>query len=71
MLKVIQVIVKTTKHLLHSVRIAIIESGIACYARTNLIQERIAWIMLHNLIYEELTLWAVSYKRHITTEHIP
>ena len=52
--KIIEVEFQTTKHLLHGVRVAIVQCRIRGNAWTYLIEERIARIVLHNLIDEEL-----------------
>ncbi len=71
MFKVIEVEFEPTKHLLRRIRIAIIKRGIRRDARANLIQERIARILAHNLLNIEATLRPRTDKGHIAAQDVP
>ena len=70
-LQIEQVVTQTADHLLQRIRIAVVERGIRSHARTDLEQEAIAGITLHDLVDVELSLRTRADKRHITNEDIP
>lgn len=71
MFKVIEVELEPAQHLLRRIRIAIIKRGIRRDARADLIQERIARILAHNLLNIEATLRPWTDKGHIAAQDVP
>lgn len=71
MFKVIEVELEPAQHLLRRIRIAIIKRGIRRDARADLIQERIALILAHNLLNIEASLGPRTDKGHIAAQDVP
>ena len=71
MLQIIEVKLQSAKHLLHGVGVSIVERGVGCHPRTNLVETRIASIMLHDLVDVELALRTRTDERHVSDEDIP
>ena len=71
MLQIEQVITKTAEHLLHRIRIAIVERSIRSHPRTNLIKKPITRILFHNPIDVEFAFGTRTDKSHIANEYIP
>ena len=71
MLQIVEVKLQSAQHLLHGVSVSIVERGVGCHPRTNLIEIRIAGITLHDLVDVELALRTRSDERHVSNEDIP
>ena len=71
MLKVEEVVVKAAQHLLHGVGIAIVKRGIACHARSYLIEKGVTRVVHHYLVNVILALGSIAYERHVAAEHVP
>ena len=71
MLQIVKVEFQASQHLLHRIRIAIIEGGIGCNSRPDLIEILVSRIMFHDLVDIELPLRSWSDESHIPFEHIP
>lgn len=71
MLQIIEVELQATQHLRHRIGITIVKGGIGCYARTYLVQELVAGIVLHYLVDIELTFRTRPDESHVTDEDIP
>ena len=70
-LQVVQVQLQTALHLFHCVGISEVMCCIAGDPGSDLIQEGISGVVLHNLVYIELPFGAVAYKGHVACEYIP
>ena len=68
--KVVEVIFKSAEHFLHSIRIAVVQSGIAGDSRTNLIKVNVPVVIFHYLVNEEFPLRSWADESHVTTEYI-
>ena len=62
MLQIVEVELKAAKHLLHSVGVAIVESGIGGDSWTQLVELGIAGVVLHDFVDEVLALRAGTYE---------
>ena len=71
MLQIVQVVLQSDQHLLHRVRITVIERGITCHTRTNLIEHIITGILLFYQFDVIGTFRTWSYKCHVADKHIP
>ena len=71
MVEIKEVEVETAEHFFHRVGIAVIQRGVRGDTRTNLIQQLVLGIALHDLIDVELALWTGTYKRHVADKNIP
>ena len=70
-LQIVEVELQSSQHLLHGVGVAVVERGVGGHARSNLVEERIAFVVLHDLVDVELALRAGTDERHVADEHIP
>src|SRR3712207_5708329 len=71
MLQIVKVELQSAQHLLHRVGIAIVERGVGSNAWPNLIEERVALVVLHNLVDVELAFGSWSDESHVATENVP
>lgn len=69
--EVIEVVVQTTKHLLESVGITVVEGCVRGDAGTYLIEIVITRIGLFDLVDKVLTLGTITYKGHVAHKDIP
>ena len=69
--KIIQVILKTFEHLVHGIRITVVDSSIRCNSRTHKIYVTVVICLAVYLIDKILAFGTWSDKRHITFEDIP
>ena len=70
MLQVIEIEVETSEHLLDGVAVAIVERGVGCHARANLVEVLVAWVALHDLVDVEFALGAWADESHVADEHV-
>ncbi len=70
-LEIVEVKLKAAQHLLHSVGVAVVESGVAGNARAYLIEKLVTAVEFHYLVYKVFPLWAVANERHVATEDVP
>lgn len=68
--KIVEVQVQAGEHFLQGVRIAVVQGGIAGYARTDLGQVLVARIALHDLVNIILTFRTVADERHVSPEYV-
>ena len=66
-----QVEPQAAEHFLHGVRIAVVDGGVRGHARSQLVQQPIARIALHDLVDVKLTLGPGADERHIPDQHVP
>ena len=69
--KVVKVILQAAQHLLHCVRVSVVQSRVTRHSRTDLIEIDISGVVLENLVNIEFTLGTGTDKGHITAEDIP
>lgn len=68
--KVVKVEFEAFEHLFHCIRVSVIESGIRCNARTNLVKVLITRVVLNDLLDIVFALGPRAHKNHIAYKHI-
>ena len=71
MVQIVEVILQAAQHLLHRIRITVVERCIARHTGTNLVKVGISLVILQNLIDVVFSLRTRPYERHIPAEDIP
>ena len=69
--QVVQVHAQPFEHLLHRVRVAVVERGGREQAGTQLVEQRVGGVDVHDLVHEEPALGARADEAHLALEHVP
>ena len=71
MLQIEEVVAQAAEHLLDSVGVAVVESGVGGDTRTYLVEVAITGVALHNPVDVEFALRSRSDKGHLAAEDVP
>ena len=69
--QVVEVEIEAGQHFLQGVGISVVEGRVARDPGTDLIEVPVSWIALHDTVYVELPLRAVSDEGHVPPEDVP
>lgn len=70
-LQIVEVVVEASKHLLHSIGVAVVQSGVGSHSGAYGIQICVARIVLHDLVDIEFAFGTVANESHVALEHVP
>ena len=70
-LQVIQVKLQPFQHLLHGIRVTVVQGGVRRDTRADLVEVNIPWVTLDNLVYIIFSLWPRTDESHVTFYHVP
>ena len=62
---------QSLEHLLHRVRVAVVQGGFRCQSRLHLVNKLVTGVFLHYFVYKILAFRPRPDKRHVAPQHVP